>query len=57
MNKIENEFKLEYIIEYDKPIVVSEFTNALNAISNQYKNFYMTNIVLKRQKQNYTFKK
>lgn len=39
MNKIENEFKLEYIIEYDKPIVVSEFTNALNAISNQYEKF------------------
>ena len=37
--KIENEFKLEYIIEYDNPIVVSEFTNALNSFSNQYEKF------------------
>lgn len=39
MDKIENEFKLEYIIEYDKPIVVSEFTNALNSFSSQYEKF------------------
>ena len=39
MKNIENEFKFEYIIDYDKPIVVSEFTNALNAISNQYEKF------------------
>jgi hypothetical protein len=39
MNKIENEFKLEYVIEYDKPIVVFEFTNALNSFSNQYEKF------------------
>ena len=39
MNKIENKFKLEYVIEYDKPIAVSEFTNALNSFSNQYEKF------------------
>lgn len=39
MKNIENEFKFEYIIDYDKPIIVSEFTNALNAISNQYEKF------------------
>lgn len=39
MKNIENEFKFEYIIDYDKPIIVSEFTNALNAISHQYEKF------------------
>lgn len=39
MKNIENEFKFEYTIDYDKAIVVSEFTNALNAISNQYEKF------------------
>ncbi|PZW36987.1 hypothetical protein LX95_02900 [Mesonia algae] len=35
----ENEFKLEYVIDYDNPITVSEFTNALKAISNEYEKF------------------
>ncbi len=39
MKPIENEFKLEYIIDYNKPISVSEFTNALNAISSEYEKF------------------
>lgn len=39
MKPIENEFKLEYIIDYNKPIPVSEFTNALNAISSEYEKF------------------
>ena len=38
-NCIENENRLEYIIDYDKPIEVSEFTNALNAISREYEKF------------------
>lgn len=39
MKEIENEFKFEYIIDYDRPISVSEFTGALNAISNEYEKF------------------
>lgn len=39
MKAIENEFKFEYIIDYYKPISVSDFTNALNAISNEYEKF------------------
>lgn len=39
MKAIENEFKFEYIIDYNKPISVLDFTNALNAISNEYEKF------------------
>lgn len=39
MKPIENKYKFEYIIDYKKPISVSEYTNALNAISNEYENF------------------
>ncbi len=43
MKSIENEFKFEYIIDYDKPIAVSEFTNSLNAISSEYEKFLIDN--------------
>ncbi len=39
MTKKKNEFKLEYIIEFDEPISVVEFTNSLEAISSEYEKF------------------
>lgn len=37
MKSIINEFQFEYVIDYDKPIAVTEFTNSLNAIASEYK--------------------
>lgn len=39
MKPIINEFQFEYVIDYDKPISVTEFTNSLNAISSEYGKF------------------
>ncbi len=42
-NTQQNKLKFEYIIEYNEPIPVSEFTSALGSISNQYQRFLENN--------------
>lgn len=38
-NSIKNEYSIDFTLDYDYPIEVSEFTKALNAFSSEYKKF------------------
>lgn len=39
INKMKNENKIQFDLDYKDPIEISEFTKSLNAISNEYKKF------------------
>jgi hypothetical protein len=38
-DKIKNDYSIDYTIEYDEPIELTEFTKSLNAFSNHYKKY------------------